>query len=60
MPSGIHEPEVGNVATEKLDSNVITPGTEFMEMLSSALRYYMHLKMNEDPGWQGIKVIETF
>lgn len=36
------------------DSNAITPGTPFMDLLAKSLRYWVRKKINEDPGWAGV------
>lgn len=42
--------------SEVSDTNVIAPGTEFMEKVSQALEYYIRARFNSDPGWREIMV----
>ncbi|KAF7301519.1 5'-3' exoribonuclease [Mycena indigotica] len=39
------------------DTNAITPGTPFMDLLAASLRYWVVHKLNTDPGWKNIQVL---
>ena len=36
------------------DSNAITPGTPFMDILAASLRYWCAYKVNTDPAWEKV------
>lgn len=42
------------VVEKTWDSNVITPGTPFMDVLAAALRYWISYKLNTDPAWEKV------
>lgn len=48
---------IEEVAKKAFDSNSITPGTPFMDILALSLRYWCAYKLNTDPGWANMKVI---
>ncbi|KAI1178220.1 hypothetical protein F4777DRAFT_586841 [Nemania sp. FL0916] len=55
---GVLPPETLASLTQKaFDSNSITPGTPFMDILAISLRYWCAYKLNTDPGWANMKVI---
>ncbi|KAL2018058.1 hypothetical protein VTK56DRAFT_1324 [Thermocarpiscus australiensis] len=53
---GKEEP-VEVVVKKAFDSNSITPGTPFMDILAASLRYWCAYKLNTDPAWAKLKVI---
>lgn len=46
-----------SVVKRAFDSNSITPGTPFMDILALSLRYWCQYKLNTDPGWAKLKII---
>lgn len=39
------------------DSNCITPGTEFMDLVSRHLKYFIRKKIKEDPLWRNLTIV---
>jgi 5'-3' exoribonuclease 2 len=46
-----------DVVKKTWDSNVITPGTPFMDILAVSVRYWVQWKLNTDPAWGNLKVV---
>jgi 5'-3' exoribonuclease 2 len=46
-----------DVVKKTWDSNVITPGTPFMDILAVSVRYWVQWKLNTDPAWEKLKVV---
>ena len=53
---GTHE-NAEAVVKKTWDSNSITPGTPFMDILAASLRYWCAYKLNTDPAWEKLKII---
>ena len=52
-----HEDATAMAQKKTWDSNAITPGTPFMDILATSLRYWCAYKVNTDPAWEKVKVI---
>nr|7OPK_A Chain A, 5'-3' exoribonuclease [Thermochaetoides thermophila DSM 1495] len=55
--SNMQEEPLETVVKKAFDSNSITPGTPFMDILAASLRYWCAYKLNTDPAWAKLKVI---
>ena len=52
---GKQDEEIAEEVIQKTwDSNVITPGTPFMDILASSLRYWIAYKLSTDPSWERV------
>lgn len=47
----------GHALKKTWDSNSITPGTPFMDLLAASLRYWVSYKLTTDPAWEKLKVV---
>ena len=49
--------DINNKTKFKFDSNYITPGSEFLDQCSLALKKYIKTRINKDPLWKNVNVI---
>lgn len=54
---GVEDVESSDDDSSNFDSNCITPGTPFMDLVARSLRYYIAHKINTEAAWQHINVI---
>ena len=60
MDKGLHSDFLEQKKKEKkfkFDSNCITPGTDFLDQCSKAIRAYIKSRINNDPLWSGVNVV---
>lgn len=59
MESIVKAKQRGDIVDEEamFDSNCITPGTEFMEIVGKHLRWFIRKKMKEDDLWKNLQVV---
>lgn len=50
----VHEDTTSMMQTKTWDSNAITPGTPFMDILAACLRYWCAYKINTDSAWEKV------
>lgn len=50
----VHEDTSSLMQKKTWDSNAITPGTPFMDILAACLRYWCAYKINTDPAWEKV------
>lgn len=53
----VHEDTSNMMQKKTWDSNAITPGTPFMDILAACLRYWCAYKINTDPAWEKVDII---
>jgi len=50
----VHEDAPAMAQKKTWDSNAITPGTPFMDILAASLKFWCKHKVNTDPAWQKV------